>query len=96
METLLAPEEDPIWTQPIALLIPHTPTHWLKLDVSYAGIGGWSHCFGTFMWRITTEDLILLGFDIKPIGKVNDEPTACNATGLHINPFEFLAVIINL
>jgi hypothetical protein len=48
------------------------------------------------MWRITTEDLILLGFDMKPIGKANDEPIASNAAGLHINPLEFLAVIINL
>jgi hypothetical protein len=96
LETLLAPEEDPIWTRPIALLVLRTPTHWLKSDASYAGIGGWSHCFGTFMWRITTEDLILFGFDMKPIGKANDEPITSNATGLHINPLEFLAVIINL
>jgi hypothetical protein len=40
METLLVPDEDPIWSRPIALLVPHTATHWLKSDASYAGIGG--------------------------------------------------------
>ena len=96
METLLAPEEDPIWTRPIALLVPRTATHWLKSDASYAGIGGWSLTFGTFMWRVTREDLILFGFNMKTIGPASDEPTTQDATGLHINPLEFLAVIINL
>jgi hypothetical protein len=48
------------------------------------------------MWRITTEDLLLFGFDMKPSGKANNEPITSNSKGLHINPLEFLAVIINL
>jgi hypothetical protein len=95
MDTLLAPEEDPIWTRPIALLVPRTATHWLISDASYSGIGGWSLTFGTFMWRVTREDLILFGFNMKAIGPASDKPTTSDAQGLHINPLEFLAVIIN-
>lgn len=68
VETLLAPEEDPLWTRPIARLVQRTATNWLKSDASYAGIGGWSLDFGTFMWRVTREDLILFGFNMKTIG----------------------------
>jgi hypothetical protein len=57
METLLAPDEDPIWSHPIAFLVPRMATHWLKLDASYARIGGWSQDFGTFMWRVTREKI---------------------------------------
>jgi hypothetical protein len=96
METLLVPDEDPIWSRPIALLVPCTATHWLKSDASYAGIGGWSQDFGTFMWRVTREDLIAFGFHMKTIGMSTDEPADPAAQGLHINPLEFLAVIINL
>jgi hypothetical protein len=96
LETLLAPEEDPLWTRPIALLVPREPTHWLKSDASYAGIGGWTLSFGTFMWRITRETLVDFGFNMKIIGRTNDEPTDPTVTGLHINPLEFLAVVINL
>jgi hypothetical protein len=53
METLLAPKEDPIWTRPIALLVPREATHWFKSDVSYAGIGSWTLNFGALMWRVT-------------------------------------------
>jgi hypothetical protein len=86
----------PAWSRPIALLVPRTATHWLKLDASYAGIGGWSQDFGTFMWRVTREDLIAFDFHMKTIGMSTDKPTDPAAQGLHINPLEFLAVIINL
>ncbi len=33
---------------------------------------------------------------MKTIGMANDEPIASDAQGLHINPLDFLAVIINL
>jgi hypothetical protein len=68
LETLLALVEDPIWTCPIALLVPQIATHWLKLDASYAGIGGWTLDFGTFMWRVMREDLVTFGFNMKSIG----------------------------
>jgi hypothetical protein len=96
LETLLAPEEDPIWTRPIALLVPREATHWIKSDASYAGIGGWTLNFGALMWRVTREDLVAFGFNMKAIGPTTDEPTEPAQEGLHINPLEFLAAIINL
>jgi hypothetical protein len=96
LETLLAPEEDPLWTRPIALLVPREPTHWVRSDASYAGIGGWTPYFGGLMWRVTREDLVLLGFNMKTIGPKTDEPTDPANSGLHINPLEYLAAIINL
>jgi hypothetical protein len=95
-EPFLAPDEDPIWSSPIALLVQRTATYWLKLDArSYTGIGGWSQDFGTFMWRVTCEDLIKSGFYMKSIGQSTDEPTDPTTQGLHINPLELLAIIIN-
>jgi hypothetical protein len=55
LETLLAPEEDPLWTRPIALLVPRESTHWLKSDASYAGIGGWTLSLGTFMCSLRLQ-----------------------------------------
>jgi hypothetical protein len=95
LETLLAPEEDLIWTRlPIALLVPREPTHWLKSNASYAGIGGWTLSFGTFMWRIMWEALVEFGFHMKTIGVMIYESTDPTVTGLHINPLKFLAIII--
>ena len=48
------------------------------------------------MWRVTREDLVLLGFNMKTIGPKTDEPTDPTKPGLHINPLEFLAAIVNL
>jgi hypothetical protein len=48
------------------------------------------------MWRVTREDLIIFGFNMKSIGPTTDEPTDPAQQGLHINPLEFLAAIINL
>jgi hypothetical protein len=48
------------------------------------------------MWRITREALVDSGFNMKIIGRTNNEPTDPTVTGLHINPLEFLAVVINL
>ena len=95
-ETLLVPDGNPLWTRPIALLIPRIATHYLKSDASYASIGVWSAHFGTFMWRVMREDLLLFGFDMKPIGQASNEPHVSATPGLHINPLEFLAVLINL
>jgi hypothetical protein len=48
------------------------------------------------MWRVTREDLIAFGFNMKTIGPATDEPMDPAQQGLHINPLEFLAAIINL
>jgi hypothetical protein len=96
MEALLAPEEDPIWTHPIALLVPREAMHWFKSNASYAGIGGWTLNFGALIWRVTQEDPVILGFNMKTIGPKTDEPTDPSKPGSHINPLEFLAAIIDL
>jgi hypothetical protein len=48
------------------------------------------------MWRITRKALVEFGFHMKNIGVMIDEATDPTVTGLHINPLEFFAVIINL
>lgn len=96
LKTLRAPEEDPFWTHSIALLVPRVTTHWLKSDASYAGIGGWTQDFGTFIRHVTRKDLIAFGFNMKTICPASDKPIAPDVKGLHINPLEFLMVIINL
>jgi hypothetical protein len=46
--------------------------------------------------RVTCADLILLGFPMKVIDKYAKEPLDAKSEGLHINPLEFLACIVNL
>jgi hypothetical protein len=94
-EYLRAPEFSPIWSRYIGLLIPRLATHALLSDASYEGVGGWSPDFQV-MWRLTREDLILLGFPIKLVNPTTGEPAALDTEGLHINPLEFIACIINL
>ena len=95
-ETLLAPEGSPLWSRPIALYLDRDYTHRVYSDASYGGIGGWSSDFG-FLWRLVREDLVRAGFDMKPIDLSSSEPLdATEPTGLHINPLEFIGVLINL
>jgi hypothetical protein len=49
-------------------------------------------------WRVTPEDLVLvlLGFPMKVIDKYAAEPQDATSEGLHINPLEFIAAIVNL
>ena len=70
-------------------------THQILSDASYAGIGGWSPSW-SHLWRVTRDDLVHAGFKMKPIDAHCDEPTGHEAEGLHINPLEFLAGLINL
>jgi hypothetical protein len=65
------------------------------LDASYSGIGGWSPNF-QIQWRVTRADLISLGFPMKVIDKYAEEPLDAKSEGLHINPLEFIACIVNL
>jgi hypothetical protein len=92
---LLEPEYSPVWSRYMGLLIPRDATHRILSDASYAGIGGWSPHF-SLQWRITREDLIELGFKMKIIDKYAQEPLDVSTDGLHINPLEFLAVIMNM
>jgi hypothetical protein len=91
---LLEPEYSPIWSRYIGLLVHRLATHTLLSDASYEGLGGFSPEFEV-MWRLTKEDLILLGFPMKVVNPTSGEPTP-EEEGLHINPLEFIACIINL
>jgi hypothetical protein len=92
---LLEPEYSPVWSSYIGLLVPRVATHTILSDASYAGIGGWSPDFA-IQWRVTREDLVLLGFNMKHINKYQQEPLDAQTAGLHINPLEYLAAIVNL
>jgi hypothetical protein len=63
-------------------------------DASYEGVGGWSPEFEV-QWRLTKGDMIELGFDMKISNAMTGEPDP-EQQGLHINPLEFIATIINL
>mmetsp|Transcript_4851 Transcript_4851/g.11525 ORF Transcript_4851/g.11525 Transcript_4851/m.11525 type:complete len:935 (-) Transcript_4851:1191-3995(-) len=92
METLLAPEDSPLWSRPIALYLDRDYTHRVYSDASYGGLGGWSEDFG-FLWRIARETLEAAGFDMRPIYLPSNEP---GVEGLHINPLEYIGCLINL
>jgi len=47
------------------------------------------------MWRVMREALLFYGFPMKHINTAG-EPANFNAEGLHINPLEFIAIIINV
>jgi hypothetical protein len=93
-EFLCEPEFSPVWSRYIGLLVPRVATHELLSDASYEGIGGWSPDFEV-MWRFTRDDLLLLGFPLKLVTSADGEPES-DAAGLHINPLEFIAAIVNL
>jgi hypothetical protein len=69
-------------------------THALLSNATYEGLGGWSPDF-LVMWRLTKEDLVFLGFSLKVTNPLTGEPDS-DELGLHINPLEFIAAIINL
>ena len=94
-DALLRPESDPTWTRPIALLIPRTPTESFLSDASYGGLGGWSPEFRV-MWRVMRDDLLSLGFPMREIDLAGEPADLTVEQGLHINPLEFIAIIINI
>ena len=93
-DVLQLPESHPTWTRPIALLIPRTATESFLSDASYGGLGGWSPEFKV-MWRVMRDALLDFGFPMKHIDTAG-EPIDVTVDGLHINPLEFIAIIINL
>ena len=93
-ESLHLPEFSPVWSCYIGLLISRTATHKFLSDASYEGLGGWSPDF-CVQWRLTRDDLLDVGFHLKLVNAASGEPNS-DELGLHINPLEFLAVIINL
>jgi len=78
------------------LLIKREPTATPRSDASYRGLGGWCYTF-KFLWRITREELIALGFEMKVIDAMTNEPLdPADPGGLHINVLEFVGLIVNL
>jgi hypothetical protein len=94
VEVLRLPESHSTWTRPIALLIPCTSTHTFLSDASYGGLGGWSPAFKV-MWQVMRDALLVYGFPMKHVDTAG-EPIDVTNKGLHINPVEFTAIIINL
>jgi hypothetical protein len=84
-----------LWTRPIGMLVYRTAHTAFYSDTSYAGLGGWSPHAKLF-WRIMRDDLVLLGFPMKAIDNYQQEPLDGAAVGLHINPLEFVAAIVNV
>ena len=80
------------WARSIGLLIRRTPDFEMYSDASYEALGGWCRYLG-LVWRVTTVDLSALGFPVD-----SEEFARDNAMidKLHINPLEFLAIIIEV
>jgi hypothetical protein len=87
-------ESHPIWQSYIGYLVPREPTTRIISDAAYEGIGGWSPEY-SFKWRLNRDDLVHTGFDMKFLADASIEPSV-DASGLHINVLEFVAIIINL
>ena len=86
----------PVWSRYIGLLVDRDPTHVCLSDASYGGLGSFSlHEHFNFRWRLTRQDLIDAGFDMKSIDEDTSEPDG-TSDGLHINVLEFVAMIIEL
>ena len=88
---------NPVWSRYIGLLVDREPTHCCLGDASYGGLGAWSPASDfNFMFRLTRDDLIRAGFDMKAINDDTCEPDGASDDGLHINVLEFVVIIIQL
>jgi hypothetical protein len=94
VSALRLPKFHPTWTRPIALLIPRTATHTFLSDASYGGLSGSSPEF-SIMWRVMKDALSLYGFPMQHLDSAG-EPVDFDNQGLHINPLEIIAIIINI
>jgi hypothetical protein len=83
----------PVWSRYIGLIVDRESTHFAPGDASYSGLGGWSAEFN-FKWRLTRQDLINAGFDMKAIDADTQEPDGTDPDGEHINVLEFVVIII--
>jgi len=92
------------WIRPIAMLIPREPTGTVLSDAAHSGLGGWSPTFH-FLWRLTHDDMKLAGFNMQELDSDQQERyryckkenlPAGHEEWLHINPLEFIAIIINV
>ena len=92
------------WSRPIAMLIPRAPTCVAFSDAAHSGLGGWCDTFN-FVWRLTRNDMVLAGCAMKLLDENSQElhrwtPAQDLPAGhedlLHINPLEFIAIIVNI
>ena len=93
LQALLAREVTNVWERPIALLILRDPTFIIYSDACLRGLGG--YCFLLdFQWRLATtvnsQKVFVISANLQCIDPllIDDE--------IHINIFEFIAIIINL
>jgi hypothetical protein len=98
--TLVGECGDSLWSRPIGLLVPRVATATFLSDASYGGLGGWSPTFG-MLWRLTRQDLLDHGFDMREIdcaGEAIQKPALSDdaTASLHINVLEFVGIITNL
>jgi len=83
-----------IWTRPIGLLIPRSPTITPISVACYGGLGGWAQG-RPLIWSLNKADLEACGF-ILPTGR---EPTEAEKKEMdfdHINILELVAVFVNI
>jgi len=88
----LAPDvHSRVWTRPIGLLFPRSPTITPISDACYGGLGGWAQG-QPLIWRVNKADLEACDF-LLPTGR---EPTEAEKKDMdfdHINILEFVAVL---
>ena len=89
-----APTRDDLCSRLIGLLAERQIAVLFSSDACYGGIGGWSLEF-RIIWRLTRDDLIMCVFPMKALGPPG-EPASPNVPRLHMNPLEFVGIIINL
>jgi hypothetical protein len=81
-------------------MIPREPNVVTLSDASYSGLGGWLPTW-KFMWRLTREELLAFGFNMRNTDKAGEDllmyeqdcPDAL--LGLHINVLDLVAIVIN-
>jgi hypothetical protein len=93
------------WIRPIGLIIPREATIINCGDASLEGMGGWTTGDHKFMWKLTSRDLISLGYTIPRttqecklvkhgLPTMDDDTDA--SLPMHINVLEFVALLINV
>ena len=93
LQDLLSRTVNNVWERPIALLIPRDPTFVPYSDACMLGLGG--YCFLLdFQWCQET-----LSASIKKVYSITPGLSVLDASlndDVHINIYEFIAIIINL
>jgi hypothetical protein len=86
------PDPFSYWSRPIGLMIPREPNVVALSDASYSGLGGWSPTW-QFMWRLTRDNLLASGFDMRKIDKAGEDLLMYEKDCPNV--LELVAIIIN-